>query len=529
MCFALAGAAFQMMPFFVAARIIKNMIFGSGNMQGYIADCSLMAFMWLMRVLFHSLSTSESHQATFTVLGNIRKQCLEKLAKMPLGNVQAIGAGELKNILVERIDSMEPTLAHVIPEMTSNAAVTLATLVYLFCLDWRMALACVATVPAGMVFFALMMSGYEKNYARTVRATKALNDSAVEYIGGIEVIKVFGRVKGSYEKFASAAKECAESYIEWMNKSNFYFTFAMNVMPVTLLTVLPVGGLLMKSGTLAPDKFVLTVILAMGLVTPLIGCMKFTDDLAKVGTVISEVASILDAPELPRPEKSIDALQGGTVNALVGPSGSGKSTIAKLIASFWDVKSGCIKINGTDIRKISSADFNKLVAYVSQDNFLFNTTVRENIRMGKHGAADSEVEKAAKDCGCYDFIMDLENGFDTTVGNGGSKLSGGERQRVAIVRAMLKNAPVVIFDEATANVDPENENELMSAIEELTHEKTVIMIAHRLKTVQNADMILVVDKGKIVQSGTHEELAAQEGIYRNFVSGRKQAASWKIH
>ena len=475
---------------------------------------------------------------------------------MPLGNVQAIGAGELKNILVERIDSMEPTLAHVIPEMTSNAAVTLATLVYLFCLDWRMALACVATVPAGMVFFALMMSGYEKNYARTVRATKALNDSAVEYIGGIEVIKVFGRVKGSYEKFASAAKECAESYIEWMNKSNFYFTFAMNVMPATLLTVLPVGGLLMKSGTLAPDKFVLTVILAMGLVTPLIGCMKFTDDLAKVGTVISEVASILDAPELPRPEKSIDALQGGTVemenvrfsynetevlhgidlvfksgtvNALVGPSGSGKSTIAKLIASFWDVKSGCIKINGTDIRKISSADFNKLVAYVSQDNYLFNTTVRENIRMGKPGAADSEVEKAAKDCGCYDFIMDLENGFDTTVGNGGSKLSGGERQRVAIARAMLKNAPVVIFDEATANVDPENENELMSAIEELTHEKTVIMIAHRLKTVQNADMILVVDKGKIVQSGTHEELAAQEGIYRNFVSVRKQAASWKIH
>ena len=435
---------------------------------------------------------------------------------MPLGNVQAIGAGELKNILVERIDSMEPTLAHVIPEMTSNAAVTLATLVYLFCLDWRMALACVATVPAGMVFFALMMSGYEKNYARTVRATKALNDSAVEYIGGIEVIKVFGRVKGSYEKFASAAKECAESYIEWMNKSNFYFTFAMNVMPATLLTVLPVGGLLMKSGTLAPDKFVLTVILAMGLVTPLIGCMKFTDDLAKVGTVISEVASILDAPELPRPEKSIDALQGGTVemenvrfsynetevlhgidlvfksgtvNALVGPSGSGKSTIAKLIASFWDVKSGCIKINGTDIRKISSADFNKLVAYVSQDNYLFNTTVRENIRMGKPGAADSEVEKAAKDCGCYDFIMDLENGFDTTVGNGGSKLSGGERQRVAIARAMLKNAPVVIFDEATANVDPENENELMSAIEELTHEKTVIMIAHRLKCVRYSSSV----------------------------------------
>ena len=295
-------------------------------------------------------------------------------------------AGELKNILVERVDSIEPTLAHVIPEMSSNAVVVLATLAYLFALNWRMALASLITLPLGMVFFMLMMLGYEKNYARTI-----------------------------------------------------------NIMPATLLTVLPIGGLLIKNGTLTPEKFVLVVVLSMGLITPIIGCMKYTDDLAKVGTIISQVTDILTAPELPRPAADAQPVQGstvalhgvrlgyndaevlhgidltfreGTVNALVGPSGSGKSTIAKLIAAFWDVKDGSITVGGADIRSISAAHYNRLVAYVSQDNFLFDDTVRENIRMGRPDATDAEVEQAARDCGCYDFIMGLENGFDTRAGSG---------------------------------------------------------------------------------------------------------------
>ena len=461
----------------------------------------------------------------------------------------------MKSILVERGDSMEPTLAHVIPEMSSNAVVVLATLAYLLVLDWRMALASLVTFPLGMLFFMLMMAGYGRNYARTVAATNALNDTAVEYIGGIEVIKVFGKAKSSYEKFVAAARECARSYIDWMNRSNFYFTFAMNIMPATLLAVLPIGGLLLKNGTLMPEKFVLIVILSMGLITPIIGCMKFTDDLAKVGTIIGQVTDILTAPELPRPKTDAQAVRGSTVelrdvhfgygetevlhgidlsfregkvNALVGPSGSGKSTIARLIASFWDVGSGSILVGGADIRNISAEHYHRLVAYVSQDNFLFDTTVRENIRMGKPDASDEEVEQAARDCGCHDFIMGLEKGFDTVVGSGGGHLSGGERQRISIARAMMKDAPIIILDEATANVDPENEKELMEAIAELTQEKTVIMIAHRLKTVRRADQILVVDKGRIVQRGTHEELMMQDGIYRRFISGREKAVGWKL-
>ena len=540
--FAVIGAAFQILPFFVMARVIGKLLTGNKDLAGYLIDCVVMAAFWLLRVLFHSLSTAQSHKATFAVLGNIRKQGLAKLAKMPLGDVQSRGSGELKNILVERVDSIEPMLAHAIPEMSSNAAVALATLIYLFVIDCRMALVSLITFPLGMVFFMLMMAGYNKNYARTVAATNALNDTAVEYIGGIEVIKVFGKAKSSYEKFVSAAKECAQSYIDWMNKSNFYFTFAMNIMPATLLSVLPIGGLLLKNGTLSPEKFVLIVILSMGLITPIIGCMKFTDDLAKVGTIISQVTDILTAPELSRPKTDTETPRGatlelhdvhfgyndaevlhgvnltfreGTVNALVGPSGSGKSTIAKLIVSFWDVGSGSITIGGVDIRHISAAHYHRLVAYVSQDNFLFDSTVRENIRMGRPDATDAEVEQAAKDCGCYEFIMSLENGFDTVVGSGGGHLSGGEKQRICIARAMLKNAPIVILDEATAYTDPENEAIIQESVARLVRGKTLIVIAHRLSTITDADQIAVVNDGRIEAAGTQAELLQSCPLYHS--------------
>ena len=538
---AVLGAAFQILPFFVMANVITKLLAENTDWAGYLTDCAVMAAFWLLRALLHSLSTAQSHKATFAVLGSIRKQGLAKLARMPLGDVQARGSGELKNILVERVDSMEPTLAHAIPEMSSNAVLVLATLIYLFALDWRMALASLLTLPLGLIFFMLMMAGYNENYARTVTATRRLNDTAVEYIGGIEVIKVFGKAKSSYEKFVAAAKDCAQSYIDWMNKSNFYFTFAMNIMPATLLSVLPIGGLLLKNGALTPDKFILIVLLAMGLITPIIGCMKFTDDLARVGTIIGQVTDILTAPELPRPAADLqtpvdstielqdvhfgygeaEVLHGvnltfraGTVSALVGPSGSGKSTIAKLIASFWDAERGSVTVGGADIRNISADHYYKLVAYVSQDNFLFDTTIRENIRLGRPEATDAEVEQAARDCGCYDFITGLENGFETQVGSGGGHLSGGEKQRISIARAMLKDAPIVILDEATAYTDPENEAIIQESVAKLVRGKTLIVIAHRLSTIVDADQIAVINDGRVEATGTQAELLESCPLYR---------------
>ena len=540
---AICGSICQVLPYLVMARVIQKLLSGDANFAGYLTDCLWMGLLWLLRVGFHGLSTSCSHVATFAVLGNIRKQGLLKLEKMPLGDVRHRGSGELKNILVERVDSIETTLAHIVPEATGNLCVVAATLIYLFIIDWRMALASLITLPVGLATFMCMMIGYEKNYARTVRATKELNDTAVEYISGIEVIKVFGKAKSSYEKFVAAAREGAQSYVDWMRKSNVYFTFSMNIMPATLISVLPIGGLLVKNGSLSVADFILVTILAMGLITPIIATMAYSDDMAKVGTVLGEVTSILTAPEMPRPEtaekqpadstvclqdvhfgytEDTEVLHGvsatfpaGSVSALVGPSGGGKSTIAKLIASFWDVRSGAVTIGGVNVKDLPMADYQSAIAYVSQENFLFDDTVRENIRMGRLTATDAEVEQAAKDCGCYDFIMGLEHGFDTVVGGGGSHLSGGEKQRISIARAMLKNAPIVILDEATAYTDPENEALIQASVARLVKGRTLIVIAHRLSTITDADQILVVKSGTIEATGKHEELLEKCPLYHD--------------
>ncbi len=282
---------------------------------------------------------------------------------------------------------------------------------------------------------------------------------------------------------------------------------------------------------------------------------SYTDDLGKMDVIVGEAADLLQQPELQRPEKSTEsprdhsvtledvhfayheqevlhgvtmAMQAGTVNAIVGPSGSGKSTIAKLIASFWDVSSGAVQIGGADIRHLFPEDFNREVAYVAQDNYLFNETVMENIRHGNPAATDEQVMVVTKKNGCYDFIMQLDKGFDTLAGGAGSHLSGGERQRIAIACAMLKDAPIVILDEATAYTDPENEAILQASIAKLVAWKTLIVIAHRLSTVRDSDRIFVVEHGRIQGEGTHEELIRQGGIYKRFVDARTQAVGWRL-
>ena len=549
------GVLCGILPYFAAAQIIIGLIHREQYASYYLLWCAAALGGYVLRAVLYALALSMSHKATFSILKEIRERILAKLPKLPLGTVMDTPSGQMKQIIVDQVESMERPLAHLLPEMTSNILAPVCILVYLFVLDWRMALLSLVSIPVGMAFMMAVMANYGKQYEGSVKVTQEMNSTIVEYIGGIEVIKAFNQGKHSYEKLSQRVLANASDFSHWMKSCQLPVSISRTLAPTTLITILPAGWALYLGGSLDIETFVTVIILSLGIAGPLLAAMDFVDSLAKVGTIVGQVDSILNSKEqqhgmTPVSFDSMDirlghvsfgyhadqeilhdvslAIPSGTVTAFVGPSGSGKSTIAKLIAGFWDVKKGTITLGGHDLRDIPLSQLYEQTAFVSQDNYLFNESVRGNIRMGKPGASDREVEAAAKAAGCDAFIRKLEQGYDTLVGGGGAHLSGGERQRIAIARAMLKNAPIIIFDEATANVDPENEDKLQKAMEELTRDKTIIMIAHRLKTVQKADQILVLDEGVIAERGTHAELSEKPGLYRDFLNARKEAAGWKL-
>ncbi|MCR5699479.1 MAG: ABC transporter ATP-binding protein/permease [Treponemataceae bacterium] len=568
--FAIISVAFCIAPYFMIARIVNQLMSGIRDWHLYLVEGGIIALFWLGNVLFHGISTSMSHIATFNLLGNIRKKLCAKLSRLPLGTVLDMPSGSLKNVMIDRVDSMETTLAHIVPEYSSNILLSLAVIVYLLVFNWKLGLCCLATIPVGLIAMAFMFKDAVKKFQNAIDKTKILNDTAVEYINGIEVIKAFGKSKSSYDRFVVAAKDGSDCYVEWMRSTVWSFTIGMVIMPASLLSLLPLGGLLFLKGQVDAQSFITAIIMSLSSIQPIITAFTYHDDIAKANVIFNEVGTLMTLPELDRPEenksepkdnsielknvhfsykKKVDVvncanvsgqkeldeeskecreiLHGvnlsfpqGSYTALVGPSGSGKSTLARLIASLWDVDSGSVEIGGVNIKDLSLEEYNRRVAYVSQDNFLFDLSVRENIRMGCPAASDADVEEIARQSGCYDFIMSLENGFDTVVGGSGAHLSGGERQRIAIARAMMKNSPIVILDEATAYTDPENEAIIQKSVARLVKDKTLIVIAHRLSTVADADNLYVIKDGQVDSYGKHEELLKQNGLYK---------AMWEAH
>ena len=541
------GVLGGMLPYFAAAQIIIGLLSGRTGYGFYAAWCLVALAGFCLRALLYTLALSMSHKATFSILKEIRELILQKLPKMPLGTVVDTPSGEMKQVIVDQVESMERPLAHLLPEMTSNLLAPVCILLYLFFLDWRMALLSIVSIPVGMALMMGVMKNYGKQYEGSVKVTQAMNATIVEYIGGIEVIKAFNQGKNSYAKFAQRVRANAAYFYNWMKSCQLPISFSKAISPTTLITILPVGWLLYQSGSLSVETFITVIILSLGIAGPLLAAMDFVDSLAKVGTIVGEVDAILNGEEqihatrpvsLPNRDIAVErvsfgyhedaevlhdvslSIPSGSMVAFVGPSGGGKSTIAKLIGGFWDVKKGRITLGGRDLRDIPLAQLYSKVAFVSQDNYLFDDTVRENIRMGRLDASDAEVEAVARAAGCDAFIRALENGYDTKVGGGGAHLSGGERQRIAIARAMLKNAPIVILDEATAYIDPENEAVVQRAVAKLVEDKTVIVIAHRLSTITDADRIFVIDGGRVKASGTHEQLLKDSELYRQM---------WRAH
>lgn len=552
---AVLGTVCGMVPYFAAAKIITLLLAGEQALNAYTPWLLTALCGYLLRTVLYNSALSISHKETYNILKTIRQMLLAKLPKLPLGTVMDTSSGKLKQTIVDQVDGMETTLAHLFPEMTANIAAPVLTIVYLFVLDWRLALLSLVVFPVAFFFMMTVMGGYGKDYAGAVQATNEMSSTLIEYINGIEVIKAFNQGEKSYARLTEKVRYNAQYYVNWMKKSQLGMAMAYGFFPAQMLTILPAGWLLWLHGSLSAETFLTVIILALGMAAPIVAAFNFVDTLAQVGTTVGQVDEILCAEEQEHGSTSVTfaghdivlqnvsfgyhadkeilhdvslTIPAGKMTALVGPSGSGKSTLCNLIARFWDVDSGSVKIGGVDVRDYTLESLMDQISMVFQNVYLFADTIENNIKFGCPEATHEQVVAAARKACCADFIEALPDGYDTVIGEGGASLSGGEKQRISIARAMLKDAPIVILDEATANVDPENEDRLQKAIEALTRDKTIILIAHRLKTVKNADQILVVDRGRIVQQGKHEQLMKQPGLYAEFVGGRRQAEGWKL-
>lgn len=537
---AVLGEMFGIVPFLMVALLADELYRGTATIQRVLFFSGIAAICQLIKMLLTWRSSLISHKISFTILKNIREAITNRMAKVPMGVMLETPTGTFKNLIVDNVAKLEDSMAHFMPELPSNIAAPLCSILLIFILDWRMGLASLITIPLGILFFAAMMRGYGPRMENYMRSANDMNSSLVEYVSGIQVIKAFNRSASSYGKYSKSVNYFHDSTMEWWSQCWFWNAAARAVLPSTLLGTLPVGAWLYMEGTLSLPVFLISLVVPLGFVAPLMKVSEAMEQVSMIKGNLEQVTAFLKTPELVRPSepvslgertyqfedvhfgyKETEVLHGisfqtrpGTMTAIVGPSGSGKSTIAKLMAGFWDVTSGSVRFGGQDIRQIPFEQLMGEISYVAQDNFLFDKSIRENIRMGNPAATDEEVEDAAKAANCHDFIMQLEQGYDTLAGDAGDRLSGGERQRITIARAMLKPSSVVILDEATAYADPENEALIQQAISKLVAGKTLIVVAHRLNTIRNADQILVVANGNIAGRGTQEELLRECPIYQ---------------
>lgn len=536
------GVIAGIVPYIAASRILVELLKGNEDFKIYSLWLGIGLLSYILKSFLYSMALSVSHKATFSVLKDVRLRMLEKLPKMPLGEIISVPSGNFKQIIVDQVESMEKPLAHLLPEMTSNLLGSLSIFIYLLFLDWRMALLSLVSIPVGMLFMGLVMKNYAVQYEGSVKVNREMNSAIIEYVNGIEVIKTFNQDKRSYAKYKDKVIANARYFYEWMKSCQLPVSLSKNISPTTMITVLPFGWYFYISGSLSAEVFISVIILSLGIAGPLLETINFVDGLAKIGTIANSINLILEGKEQKHSDREVtiqqynidlqnvkfgyeeekEILHGislnikeGTTVAFVGPSGSGKSTLAKLIAGYWDITEGNINIGGHNLKEIPLKQLYSLTAFVSQDNFLFNESIRENIRMGNPSASDKEVEDIARKSGCHDFIMKMEHGYDTVVGSSGSHVSGGERQRISIARAMLKNAPIVILDEATSYIDPENEVIIKQALSKLIKDKTVIIIAHRLSTITDAEQIFLIENGELVSYGKHDELLEGCELYRN--------------
>ena len=495
-----------------------------------------------------------SHEGAFNTLKNIRMYVQKRIEGMPLGRIQDIGTGQLKKVFTDDIDGIELLLAHAVPEGFSNLIGAAVMITAMFFVDVRMALLSVAALVLSLIISFIMFGTCMKKMNEYYAAAGRMNNTIIEYVNGMEVVKVFNRHEESFRKYKDDVLNYRDYTLDWYKMCWPFLAITTSLLPCMTIFSLPAGVAFISNGTLTISRFALIICLTISVGTPLLKLGSYGATLPQLQYKITALEKLTEGEALKCGNngfkgadhdirfndvkfsyKDAEVIHGvsfeikeNSMTAFVGESGGGKSTLAKLLVHFYDIDDGTITIGGQDITDMSLEALNDEISYVSQEQFLFNTTIYENILIGKPDATREEVLAAADLAQCADFLERLPMGIDSKAGDSGKMLSGGERQRIALARAILKNAPIVVLDEATAFVDPENEEKMNDAISQVIKDKTIIVIAHRLPSIIEADQIIVLDEGSVCGIGTHEELLSDNQVYKRLWNAQARTGEWHI-
>lgn len=557
------------LPFVLAYQVISPLVMGEAVGSGYVSSRVIGVLVCLvLQAVLYGWGLNVSHKAAYNTLLRLRTSLQKRFEQLPLGFIQDKGTGTVKKLFVDDVDSLEVLLAHSLPEGVANLMIPLAIYVAMFFIDWKLALLSLASIPVSFAAMMIMYSVGMKKMGTYYMAGQKMNNTIIEYINGMEVVKVFNKDAESYERFRKDIADYRDYTLEWYKAAWPWMAVYSSLLPCTIILTLPLGAWFVLFGFSTLPELILILCLSLSIGIPLLKSLGFLPTMPQLNYKISALEQVLETTPLKQTDdnfhgKNLDicfdhitfgyekaqpgpdgkpvvtmdevitdvsfTVKAGQKTALVGESGSGKSTLAKLLIHYYDPQQGSISIGGQKLTEMSLEALNSQISYVAQDQYLFNTSLLENIRMGKPDATDEEVLEAAKKAQCLEFLEKLPQGIRSMAGDAGKMLSGGQRQRISLARAILKNAPIIVLDEATAYADPENEEKMEAAIAELIKGKTLFVIAHKLPAIMSADQICVIAHGKLAAAGTHRELLQTCWEYQKLWKAAQGSAEWKVN